>query len=339
MTRASFPERSTALLRNSTFLLTGGTGSFGRAFLRYVLSELDPARVVIYSRDELKQHELALAHPRDHRIETVIGDIRDLDRLRQAMRGIEHVVHAAALKQVDTAERHAFEYTRTNIIGSQNVVEAAIAAGVGQVVALSTDKASSPVNLYGATKMVADKLFTSADCRMDGRTRFAVVRYGNVMGSRGSVVPVFRHLAATGRLPITDRRMTRFFITLDQAVRFVAESFTQMRGGELFVPRIPSARIEDLATAIAPGCVIDEVGIRPGEKLHEEMIASEDSHRTVQLTDRYVVLPTLCRPDFTPPADAWPCEPGFAYRSDTNDAWLSVEELQRLLRPEPVLAA
>lgn len=321
-----------SLPANSTILVTGGTGSFGRAFVRQALKELDPARVVVYSRDELKQQELLQAHAHDPRLHAVIGDVRDRDRLRQAMRGVEYVVHAAALKQVDTAERHATEYVRTNIGGSGNVISTAVEAGAQRVIALSTDKASSPINLYGATKMVADKFFTSdASGRHGSPTRFSVVRYGNVLGSRGSVVPLFRRLAATGRLPITDRRMTRFFITLDQAVRFVVDSFDMMQGGELFVPKIGSARIVDLAEAVAPGCLLDEVGLRPGEKLHEEMIAAEDSHRTLELKDRYLVLPSIRQPGAVPPEGCLPVADGFAYRSNLNDTWLSVPELRAML--------
>ncbi len=317
----------------SSILITGGTGSFGKAFLRHALDHLDPARIVIFSRDELKQYELRKAFADDPRLRWFIGDVRDRDRLRRAMHGIEYVVHAAALKQVDTAEYNPFEYVQTNVSGSQHVVEAAIDCGVRKVVALSTDKASSPINLYGATKLVADKLFISANHYAAGRaTRFAVVRYGNVMGSRGSVIPFFRELAARGdSLPITDKRMSRFWISLDQAVRFVVDSFEMMQGGELYVPRIPSMRIGDLAEAIAPDCPVHEVGIRPGEKLHEEMIAPDDSRRTVRLADRYVVQPTIGSWGYVPPP-AGECVPeGFAYRSDTNDLWLTVEDLRDLV--------
>jgi UDP-N-acetylglucosamine 4,6-dehydratase len=314
-------------------LVTGGTGSFGKAFLRYALDNLDPARIVIISRDELKQYELRKVLDDDPRLRWFIGDVRDRDRLRRAMHGVEYVVHAAALKQVDTAEYNPFEYVQTNVSGSQHVVEAAIDCGVRKVVALSTDKASSPINLYGATKLVADKLFISANHYAAGYdTRFAVVRYGNVMGSRGSVIPFFKELAARGEsLPITDKRMSRFWISLDQAVKFVVDSFNLMQGGELYVPRIPSMRIGDLAEAIAPDSPIHEVGIRPGEKLHEEMIALDDSRRTVRLADRYVVQPTIATWGYTPPADGRPVPEGFSYRSDTNDLWLSVEDLRRLV--------
>jgi len=320
-------------LTGSSILITGGTGSFGKAFLRYALDGLDPARIVVFSRDELKQYELRQVFGDDPRLRWFIGDVRDRDRLRRAMHGVDFVVHAAALKQVDTAEYNPFEYVQTNVAGSQNVVEAAIDTGVRKVVALSTDKASSPINLYGATKLVADKLFVSANHYAAAHvTRFAVVRYGNVMGSRGSVIPFFKELAARGEsLPITDKRMTRFWISLDQAVRFVVDSFAMMQGGELYVPRIPSMRIGDLAAAVAPECAVHEVGIRPGEKLHEEMIAPDDSRRTLRLADRYVVQPTIATWGYTPPADGGEVPDGFAYRSDTNDLWLSVEDLRRLV--------
>jgi UDP-N-acetylglucosamine 4,6-dehydratase len=319
-------------LQGSSILVTGGTGSFGKAFIRHVLDELSPRRVVILSRDELKQWEVRRLLDDDPRLRWFIGDVRDRRRLERAMAGIDYVVHAAALKQVDTAEYNPFEYIQTNIIGSQNVVEAAIDAGVKRVVALSTDKASSPINLYGATKLCADRLFISANHYAAGHeTRFSVVRYGNVMGSRGSVIPLFTRLAAEGQsLPITDKRMTRFWITLPQAVRFVVDSFDQMAGGELYVPRIPSMRLLDLAEAVAPGAPTHEIGIRPGEKLHEEMIAPDDSRRTLRLGDRYVIMPYVAGWGYEPPADGKPVEDGWAYRSDNNDLWLSVEELRDL---------
>jgi UDP-N-acetylglucosamine 4,6-dehydratase len=248
------------------------------------------------------------------------------------MRGVDYVVHAAALKQVDTAEYNPFEFVQTNIVGSQNVVEASIDAGVKRVVALSTDKASSPLNLYGATKLAADKLFQSANHYAAGyETRFSVVRYGNVMGSRGSVIPFFRNLAAEGKpLPITDSRMTRFWITLPQAVQFVVDSFDLMRGGELYVPRIPSMKIMDLVEAVAPGAETYEVGIRPGEKLHEEMVSVDDSRRTLQIGDRYVVLPTIANWGFEAPTGT-PLPDGFAYRSDSNDLWLDADGIKHAL--------
>ncbi|WP_189141160.1 UDP-N-acetylglucosamine 4,6-dehydratase (inverting) [Nonomuraea glycinis] len=322
-----------SILSGSSVLVTGGTGSFGRAFIRHALDSLGVRRLVVFSRDELKQYELRQLLGQDERLRYFIGDIRDRERLTRAMHGVEYVVHAAALKQVDTAEYNPFEYVRTNIAGSQNVVEAAIDCGVRKVVALSTDKASSPINLYGATKLVADKLFVSANhYAASHETRFSVVRYGNVVGSRGSVVPFFQRLAAQGGvLPITDKRMTRFWITLDQAVRFVVDSFELMQGGELYVPRIPSMRILDLADALAPGCPIDEIGIRPGEKLHEEMISPDDGRRTLLLSDRYVVQPTIADWGYVPPAGGETLAEGFAYRSDANDLWLSVDDLRAMV--------
>ena len=322
-----------SVLEGSSILITGGTGSFGKAFIRHALDNLNPKRIVVFSRDELKQYEARLLFNNDERLRWFIGDIRDQHRLTRAMHNVDYVVHAAALKQVDTAEYNPFEYVQTNIIGSQNVVEASIDAGVKRIVALSTDKASSPLNLYGATKLAADKLFQSANHYAAGYdTRFSVVRYGNVMGSRGSVVPFFRNLAAEGKaLPITDSRMTRFWITLPQAVQFVVDSFDLMKGGELYVPRIPSMKIMDLVEAVAPGSETYEMGIRPGEKLHEEMISEDDSRRTLLLDDRYVVLPTIADwGDFVAP-DGTSLPDGFAYRSNTNDLWLSADDIRQIL--------
>jgi UDP-N-acetylglucosamine 4,6-dehydratase len=321
-----------SVLERSSILVTGGTGSFGKAFLRHVLDNEDPKRVVVFSRDELKQHEVRRMFDDDPRLRWFIGDIRDRQRLERAMHGVDYVVHAAALKQVDTAEYNPFEYVQTNVNGSQNVIEAAIDQGVQKVVALSTDKASSPINLYGATKLCSDRMFVSANHYAAHHvTRFSVVRYGNVMGSRGSVIPVFRDLAAQGKsLPITDKRMTRFWITLPQAVQFVVDSFDLMAGGELYIPRIPSMKVVDLAEAVAPGAPTHEIGIRPGEKLHEEMIAPDDSRRTLRLGDRYVIMPYVAGWGYEPPADGKPVEDGWAYRSDNNDLWLSVEDLRDL---------
>jgi UDP-N-acetylglucosamine 4,6-dehydratase len=321
-----------SVLERSSILVTGGTGSFGKAFLRHVLDNEDPKRVVVFSRDELKQHEVRRMFDDDPRLRWFIGDIRDRQRLERAMHGVDYVVHAAALKQVDTAEYNPFEYVQTNVNGSQNVIEAAIDQGVKKVVALSTDKASSPINLYGATKLCSDRMFVSANHYAAHHvTRFSVVRYGNVMGSRGSVIPVFRDLAAQGKsLPITDKRMTRFWITLPQAVQFVVDSFDLMAGGELYIPRIPSMKVVDLAEAVAPGAPTHEIGIRPGEKLHEEMIAPDDSRRTLRLGDRYVIMPYVAGWGYEPPADGKPVEDGWAYRSDNNDLWLSVEDLRDL---------
>jgi len=321
------------VLNNSSVLITGGTGSFGKAFLSRLLADVGPDRVVIFSRDELKQYEMKATWGDDPRVRFFLGDIRDLDRLTMAMRGIDYVVHAAALKQVDTAEYNPMEFVKTNILGSENVIQASIANQVKKVVALSTDKASSPVNLYGATKLTADKLFISSNHYVEaGGTRFAVVRYGNVMASRGSVIPLFRDLATRGEpLPITDTRMTRFWITLPQAVQFVMDSFSDMKGGELYVPRIPSMKVVDLAAAIAPGSELVEIGVRPGEKLHEEMIASADAPRTLERPDRYVVAPTLAMwGGYEAPAGS-PVADGFSYASDNNDQWLSIDDLRMML--------
>jgi UDP-N-acetylglucosamine 4,6-dehydratase/5-epimerase len=314
--------------------VTGGTGSFGKQFIRYALDRLDPHRLVVFSRDELKQYEVRQQFDDDPRLRWFIGDIRDERRLLRAMHGVDYVVHAAALKQVDTAEYNPYEFVKTNVLGSQNVIEACIDTGVKRVVALSTDKASSPINLYGATKLTADKLFVSGNHYAAAYpTRFAVVRYGNVMGSRGSVIPFFRRLAAAGEsLPITDLRMTRFFITLRQAVQFVVDSFDLMNGGELYVPRIPSMKITDLAQAIAPGARMHNAGLRPGEKLHEEMISAEEGRRAVRLGDRYLIQPDLASWGYAPPADAEPVPAGFHYTSDTNDLWFTEDEIARLLQ-------
>jgi UDP-N-acetylglucosamine 4,6-dehydratase len=319
-------------LKDSSILITGGTGSFGKEFLRTVLTEHEPRRVAIFSRDELKQYEMKQEWGADDRVRFFLGDIRDYDRLVIAMQKVDHVVHAAALKQVDTAEYNPMEYIKTNVLGSENVIRACMQAGVKKVVALSTDKASSPINLYGATKLTADKLFVSSN-NYSGNTgtKFSVVRYGNVMGSRGSVIPFFRELAQKGEpLPITDMRMTRFWITLPQAINFVIESFADMNGGELYVPRIPSMKVTDLAEAIAPGAPLVEIGIRPGEKLHEEMISTEDARRTFAQPTRYIVPPTLAEWGFIDPVGEIVPD-GFSYSSDTNDQWLSVEDIRALM--------
>ena len=321
-----------SIFEGSSVLITGGSGSFGKAFLQELLDSHNPSRVVVFSRDELKQYEMRQSMGEDTRVRYFIGDIRDRDRLRMAFHGVDYVVHAAALKQVDTAEYNPMEFVKTNVIGSDNVMQAAIEAGVKKVVALSTDKASSPANLYGATKLTADKLFISGNHYAAGYdTTFSVVRYGNVMGSRGSVIPFFRKLAEENKpFPITDRRMTRFWITLPQAVQFVVDSFEDMAGGELYVPRIPSMRVTDLVQAFNPNAELVDIGIRPGEKLHEEMISSEDSRRTLRRSDRYVVLQTLADWGFTPPAGVQ-VEDGFSYTSDNNDEWLSVDDLRAML--------
>lgn len=322
-------------LSGKSILITGGTGSFGKKFVRTVLSECNPRRVVVFSRDELKQYEFQQDLGGDKRVRFFIGDVRDRDRLLRAFDNVDIVIHAAALKQVPAAEYNPFEAIKTNIYGGQNVIDAALDRGVERVIALSTDKASSPINLYGATKLVSDKLFVAANAYAGSHvTRFAVVRYGNVVGSRGSVVPLFRKLASAGRIPVTDERMTRFWITLDQGVHFVVDMLEKMHGGELFVPKIPSMRVMDLARAIAPDATPEIVGIRPGEKLHEEMISIDDSRRTLSADTFYVI-----QPDFDwwrdSRAASWghavPVPDGFRYTSDTNDRWLTVEQLRAMI--------
>lgn len=324
-----------SILDGANILVTGGTGSFGKAFIRRLLDSGNPKRVVIYSRDELKQWECRQLFNDDPRLRWFIGDVRDEPRLRRALHGVDYVVHAAALKQVDTAEYNPYEFVKTNIIGSQNVIEAAIDAGVEKVVALSTDKSSSPINLYGATKLTADKLFILGNHYAAAyRTRFAVVRYGNVMGSRGSIIPKFSALHNAGKsLPITDLRCTRFFITLDAAVEMVLDTFEMMQGGELVVPRIPSMKVVDLAQAIAPGAKMHDIGLRPGEKLHEEMISSEEGRRCVKVQDGkyFVMIPDFATWGFLPPEDGVPVEPGFSFVSDQNDDWFTIEQLREVL--------
>ena len=317
-----------------SILITGGTGSLGQALVAEILRRFPKIqRLVIFSRDELKQYEMAQKFSAQQypALRYFIGDVRDRSRLKRALEGIDTVIHAAALKHVPAAEYNPMEFVKTNVLGSQNVIEASLDSGIKKVVALSTDKASSPINLYGATKLTADKLFVAANNYGAAyNTRFSVVRYGNVMGSRGSVIPFFRSLHERGLpIPITDTRMTRFWITLEQAVEFVVDSFAMMAGGELYVPRIPSMRIVDLAEAIAPGSPVEEIGIRPGEKLHEEMIAADDSRRTIRLPDRYVVTPVLAEWGF-PEIDGDRLPDGFAYRSDSNDLWLSIDDLRAL---------
>jgi len=319
-----------SFLVDASVLITGGTGSFGRALTKRLINS-KARRIAIFSRDELKQLDMKNEF-HDDRLRFFLGDIRDSSRLDIALHNVDYVVHAAALKQVDTGEYNPMEFVKTNIVGSQNVIDACIRNGVKKVVALSTDKASSPINLYGATKLTADKLFSAANNYSYGYgTLFSIVRYGNVMGSRGSVIPYFKQLAAESKpFPITDKRMTRFWITLEQAVEFVLESFEIMQGGELYVPRIPSMKIMDLAQAIKKDFKYEEIGIRPGEKLHEEMISPDDSRRTVELSNRYVVSPIFAEWGFTPPKGK-AVEDGFTYRSDTNDLWLTIEKLQKLI--------
>lgn len=311
-------------------LVTGGTGSFGKKFTETVLQNYKPEKLIIFSRDELKQFEMSQEF-NDKCMRYFIGDIRDKERLHRAFHGVDYVIHAAALKQVPTCEYNPFEAVRTNVIGAQNIIDVAIDQGVSKVIALSTDKAANPINLYGATKLCSDKLFVAGNAYSGkAKTRFGVVRYGNVVGSRGSVIPFFMKEKQNGILPITDKRMTRFWITLEQGVKFVIKSIELMHGGEIFVPKIPSMNIMDLAKAMAPDCEYEFVGIRPGEKLHEVMIPKDDSRRTLEFDDFYVV-----QPDFHWwNRDNWKggkkLPEGFKYASDKNTKWLTVEELRGL---------
>ncbi|MET3682983.1 UDP-N-acetylglucosamine 4,6-dehydratase [Alkalibacillus flavidus] len=315
-----------------TVLITGGTGSFGKKFTRKVLQS-NVKKVIIFSRDELKQYEMKQEFD-DERLRFFIGDVRDRDRLYRAFDGVDFVVHAAAMKHVDACEYNPFEAVKTNIHGAQYIVEAAIDRGVQKVIALSTDKAASPVNLYGATKLSSDKLFIAANAYVgDKDTRFSVVRYGNVVGSRGSVVPFFKKLVQEGaqEIPITEERMTRFWITLDQGVEFVMDNFNRMHGGELFVPKIPSMKVTDLAEAIAPNVNQKIVGIRPGEKLHEAMITEDDARKTVDMGSYYIIQPefNFWKKEYAKAGN--PVHEDFSYLSNTNDQWLSVSDLKRLV--------
>jgi len=326
------------LFNDKSILITGGTGSFGKQYVKTILENYRPKKLIIYSRDELKQFEMSQDFNHNC-MRYFIGDVRDRDRLSLAMKGVDYVIHAAALKQVPAAEYNPMECIKTNVYGAENVIHAAIANKVQKVIALSTDKAANPINLYGATKLASDKLFTAANNIAGGEpTRFSVVRYGNVIGSRGSVVPFFRKLIDQGNdcLPITDERMTRFWITLQQGVDFVLKNFERMQGGELFVPKIPSVRIPDLATAMAPDLPQKIIGIRPGEKLHEIMCPSDDSHLTLEFDDHYVIRPTI---QYTYHVDyqvnrlgetGKPVEEGFEYNSGTNPKFLSVEKIKEL---------
>lgn len=327
------------MLSGSSVLITGGTGSFGKAFVATVLKRYpDVRRLVIYSRDELKQFEMAQSFSNDQypNLRYFIGDVRDEVRLRRAMEGIDTVVHAAALKQVPAAEYNPFECIKTNVLGAQNVIEACLDTGVKRVVALSTDKAAAPINLYGATKLCSDKLFTAANNIRGSRDlRFSVVRYGNVLGSRGSVIPFFMARRATRSLPITDARMTRFSITLQEGVDMVLWALENAVGGEIFVPKIPSYKIGDVAEAIGPECDKPIVGIRPGEKIHEEMITESDSFNTVDLGQYFAILPSagdLTPEEYSRAKGGHPMKPGFSYNSGANDRFLTVKELRDLIR-------
>lgn len=318
---------------NQVVLVTGGTGSFGRKFVEIMLQEHHPAKLIVFSRDELKQHEMRMSGFDHVDLRYFIGDVRDLNRLHRAMQGVDIVVHAAALKQVPACEYNPMEAIKTNILGSSNVIEAALDAGVSKVMALSTDKAVNPINLYGATKLAAEKLFVQSNAYAGGTaTRYSSVRYGNVVGSRGSVIPVFIKQRDQNKLTITDSRMTRFWLTLDQGVRFVIRCIEQMQGGEVFVPKIPSMKVVEIAKIVAPDAELEEIGIRPGEKLHEVLIHEDEARATVELEEMYVVQPSA----------AWwfghdwqkkgqPLADGFRYSSDSNDVWLTLEEIQEIV--------
>lgn len=316
-------------------LVTGGTGSFGKKFVAMMLAEYHPAKLIVFSRDELKQHEMRVAGFNHPSLRYFIGDVRDVERLRRAMHGVDIVVHAAALKQVPACEYNPMEAIKTNILGSSNVVEAALDAGVKKVLALSTDKAVNPINLYGATKLAAEKLLIQSNSYAGGMaTRFSCVRYGNVVGSRGSVVPIFLQQKASGKLTITDERMTRFWLTLEQGVRFVINCIEKMHGGEVFVPKIPSMKIADLANAIAPGANLEVVGIRPGEKLHEVLISEDESRSTVEMEDMYVVQPSpnaWFGHDWQTEGHMLPA--GFRFGSDNNPKWLDVNQIREMVAP------
>jgi len=315
-------------MKNKVVLVTGGTGSFGQAFIRHLLDKTDVKKVIVYSRDEWKQSEMQKKF-NDVRLRYFIGDVRDLPRLQRAFDGVDIVVHAAALKQVPTLEYNPFEAVKTNILGSQNIITAAIDMRVKKVVALSTDKAANPLNLYGATKLCAEKLFQASNSYVgDHATTFSLVRYGNVIGSRGSVVPLFLEKKASGRLPITDKRMTRFWITLKESVDLVLHAIEFMKGGEIFVPKIPSLLVTDLARIMAPECQIEEIGIRPGEKLHEILMTEDEATRAHDNGKTYVIRPTV---DWLSEIDGKKLQPGFQYSSDSNDHWLSDEEVIKMI--------
>jgi UDP-N-acetylglucosamine 4,6-dehydratase len=319
-------------LRDKSILITGGTGSFGKKCAEMLIKEYEPKRLVIFSRDELKQHEMRVSGLNHPCLRYFIGDVRDLNRLRRAMVGIDVVIHAAALKQVPACEYNPIEAVETNVTGAKNVIDASLDARVHRVLALSTDKAVNPINVYGATKLVSEKLFVQANAYRGGDPiRLACVRYGNVVGSRGSVIPLFQEQMKTGRITVTDPRMTRFWLTLEHGVRFVLNAIETMHGGEVFVPKIPSMRIMDLVKAIAPSCEVNEIGIRPGEKLHEVLLSEDEARQAIETDNSYVITPT--HPwwnNHTVPAGT-PVPEGFRYSSDTNSQWLTTEDLCELV--------
>jgi len=319
--------------KDKTVLVTGGTGSFGRAFAKYVLDNCGPEKLIIFSRDELKQYDMQQQFSLYKNIRFFIGDVRDKQRLSMALRGVDYVIHAAALKQVPLMEYNPAEAIKTNIIGAMNLIEAAIENKIKKVIALSTDKACNPVNLYGATKLCSDKLFVAGNSYSgENGVKFSIVRYGNVVGSRGSVVPLFLQKKPEGVLPITDRRMTRFWITIEQAVKFVVMVFEKMNGGEIFVPKIPSMNIMDLAQAIAPECRTEVVGIRPGEKLHEIMISENDARNTKELRDCYVILPSFPWWDSLNHREGKSVPSGFRFSSNNNCLWLTARQIREMIK-------
>lgn len=325
--------RSQINWENLNILITGGTGSFGKKFVEIMLRDFRPNKIIIFSRDELKQHEMKVSGFDDPSLRFFIGDVRDKNRLKRAMRDVHIIIHAAALKQVPSCEYNPFEAVKTNIIGAQNVIDSAIDCGVKQVVALSTDKAVNPVNLYGATKLCSDKIFIQGNSYAGTQgTRFSCVRYGNVIGSRGSVIPLFAKQRKLGKITITDRRMTRFWISLEHAVEVVVKAIRHMQGGEIFVPKIPSMKIVDLAEAIAPECEIEIIGIRPGEKLHEALITEEDGRSTVDYDGLYVVLPQFSWWHRQNYKDANELPERFSYTSNNNDKWLTLSQLKSMAR-------
>ncbi len=320
---------------NKVVLITGGTGSFGKKMLKTLLAEKNPKKVIIFSRDELKQHEMRVAGYNDPRLRYFIGDVRDRERLVRAMHGVDIVVHAAALKQVPACEYNPMEAIKTNIIGTSNVIEAALDAGVEKVLALSTDKAVSPANLYGGTKLVAEKLVIQSNAYAAGTaTRYSCVRYGNVVGSRGSIVPLFLKQRQNGKITITDERMTRFWLSLEQGVHFVINCIEQMEGGEVFVPKIPSTKVVDLARAIAPHAQIEIIGIRPGEKLHEDLLSDDEARHSIELDTMYVVQPAEASWfGYSWKDKGSPLPEGFSYTSDNNSEWLDVEGIKKYIAP------
>jgi UDP-N-acetylglucosamine 4,6-dehydratase len=326
-----FPAK---IFQGKTVLVTGGTGSFGKALVRYLLNNDCPKKIIVFSRDEMKQYMMKEEFGSNNSLEFVLGDVRDKEKLERIFRGVDYIIHAAAIKIVPSAEENPAEAVKTNVIGAMNVIDSAIKNNVKKVIAFSTDKACNPVNLYGATKLCSDKLFIAANSSSE--TAFSIVRYGNVIGSRGSIIPIFMEKKKEGVIPITDERMTRFWITLEEGVRFVLKNLNRMRGGEIFVPKIPSMRIVDLARAIAPECAIKYIGVRPGEKLHEIMISSDDARNTTEFDDYYIIRPQC---------SWWVCEDypngmsvpeGFSYCSNTNPHFLTVDQMRELIKNQLV---